>query len=139
MNDYDMAMYMAGNAHRGQVDKGGLPYLLHPLHVASFFGGERKILAVLHDAVEDSPLTMADLEGAGFSQRVLDGVSCLTRSRGEDYDRYINNLSKNPDAVAVKLRDLEHNMDLTRLPHLDEKCWPRLLKYHSAYKFLENV
>ena len=139
MSDFDTALNIANNAHEGQVDKGGLPYILHPLHVASFFTGDLKIIAILHDVVEDSEITMDILKTYGFSQRVLNGVFCLTRSKGEDYEKYINNLSKNPDAVKVKLRDLPHNMDITRLLVIDEGCWARLMRYHSAYKFLDNV
>ena len=138
MSDFDTALNIANNAHEGQVDRGGLPYILHPLHVASFFTGDRKIIAILHGVVEDSDITMVDLEGYDFSQRILNGVFCLTRPHGEDYDTYINNLAKNPDAVAVKLRDLEHNMSLLRLKHLDENCWPRSIRYHTAYRYLEQ-
>ena len=138
MSDFETALQIANNAHEGQVDKGGLPYILHPLHVASFFEGDRKIIAILHDVVEDSAVTMVDLEGYGFSDRVCRGVFNLTRQHGETYDEYIQGVAKNPDAVAVKLRDLELNMDITRLSAIDGGCWPRLMRYHSAYRFLEQ-
>ena len=138
MSDFDTALQIANNAHEGQVDKGGLPYILHPLHVASFFTGDRKIIAILHDVVEDSAVTMVDLEGYGFSDRVCRGVFNLTRQHGETYDEYIQGVAKNPDSVAIKLRDLEHNMDITRLSAIDEGCWARLMRYHSAYRFLEQ-
>lgn len=138
MSDFDTALQIATNAHVRQLDKGGLPYILHPLHVASFFEDELKIIAILHDVVEDSDVTMADLEGYGFSDRVLRGVYCLTKRHGEGYEEYINRVAKNPDAISVKLRDLEHNMDILRLMVLDERCWPRLMRYHSAYRFLEQ-
>ena len=135
MSDFDTALNIASNAHTGQLDKGGHPYILHPLHVASFFTGDLKIMAILHDVIEDSEVTMGDLESYGFSKRVLDGVFCLTRSKGEDYARHINRVAKNPDAIKVKSRDLEHNMDILRLEHIDV---PRLIRYHSAYRFLEQ-
>ena len=138
MSNFDTALYIANNAHEGLLDKGGLPYILHPLHVASFFTGDLKIIAILHDVVEDSPVTMGDLGRYGFSQRVLDGVYSLTKQQGEPYALYINRVSNNADAIKVKLRDLEHNMNTLRLPHIDEGCWPRLMRYHSAYRFLEQ-
>lgn len=136
MSIFDTALNIANNAHEGQVDKGGSPYILHPLYVASFFTGELQTIAILHDVIEDSDVTLFDLENYGFSERVLSGIAVLTKQQGEPYALYINRISKNPDAVAVKLRDLEHNMDLTRLEVIDEDCWPRMLKYHSAYRFL---
>ena len=135
MSDFDTALHIATEAHEGQKDKGGLPYILHPLHVAFFFTGELKIIAVLHDVIEDSEITLTDLEEVGFSDRVRRGVFHLTRQYDETYEEYIQGVAENPDSVAVKLRDLEHNMDLTRLKVLDV---PRLLKYHSAYRFLEE-
>ena len=136
MSNFDTALSIANYAHEGQLDKGGLPYILHPLHVASFFTGELKIMALLHDVVEDSDIAIDDLENYGFSERILAAIEAITRQQGEPYEVYINRMAKNPDAVAVKLRDLEHNMDLTRLKVLDKGCWPRLKRYLSAYRLL---
>ena len=138
MSNFDTALNIANNAHEGQLDKGGLPYILHPLHVASFFEGELKIIAILQDVIEDSAVTMADLENYGFSGSVRDVLALLTHDPKDSYEQYIETIGTDIRATAIKLRDLEHNMDLTRLKHLDEGCWPRLIRYHTAYKFLEQ-
>lgn len=138
MSNVDTALYIANNAHEGQLDRGGLPYILHPLHVASFFEGELKIIAILQDVIEDSAVTMADLESYGFSGSVRDVLALLTHDPKDSYELYIETIGTDIRATAIKLRDLEHNMELTRLEFLDEGCWPRLMKWHTAYRFLEQ-
>ena len=123
----------ARKAHRGQVDKGGQPYILHPLRVAAGCEGtEEKIVALLHDVIEDTALTEEDLRTAGFSERVLQAVACLTHREGESYGAYIERICQNPLAARVKLADLSDNMNLARIPHPTEKDIARREKYERA-------
>lgn len=139
MSDFTTAIQIAAQAHEGQVDKGGSPYMLHTLHVASHFLGELASIAILKDVIKDSPLTLEGLAAYGFSDRVLDVVETLTRRSGEGWEVYIHRVSKCQDAVAVTLRTLEHAMDLARLPFLEDQTWPRLLRYHTAYRLLAKL
>lgn len=127
------AIIVAANAHKGQTDKGGQPYILHPIRV--MFGCkslEEKTVAMLHDALEDTPLTAADLTDAGFPSEVVEAVVCLTKEEGEEYDTYIERVCMNRLAALVKLADLSDNMDLKRLPEPTERDFRRLERYVRA-------
>lgn len=129
------AIEIAVIAHKGQEDKGGFPYILHPLHLMNqmMFDIELAIIAVLHDVVEDSEWTIARLETEGFSLRVLNALTLLTHDGQDSYDEYIEKIATNLDAILVKRKDLEHNTDITRLKGLRPKDLERMAKYHRAF------
>jgi len=132
------AMQLAYLAHHGQLDRSGVPYIFHPLHLAEQMQTESEIVAaLLHDVVEDTSVSLADLAQAGFSPEVIDAVQLLTHDKCVPYMDYINALKENPIARVVKLADLKHNSDLTRLKDHSEKTRERLEKYAAALKILE--
>lgn len=136
---FQIALELAVEKHKNQTDKAGNPYILHPLHVMENVNSkEGKIVAILHDIIEDTDITEDYLLKIGLSKRIVDAVVALTRSKDIDYQEYIKNLSSNPLAKEVKLADLEHNMDLKRLPTLEEKDLERNRKYQIAYHYLIN-
>ena len=136
---FQIALELAVEKHKNQTDKAGNPYILHPLHVMENANSkEGKIVAILHDIIEDTDITEDYLLKIGLSKRIVDAVVALTRSEDMDYQEYIKNLSSNPLAKEVKLADLEHNMDLKRLPTLEEKDLERNRKYQIAYHYLIN-
>lgn len=136
---FQIALELAVEKHKNQTDKAGNPYILHPLHVMENVNNkEGKIVAILHDIIEDTDITENYLLKIGLSKRIVDAVVALTRSEDMDYQEYIKNLSSNPLAKEVKLADLEHNMDLKRLPTLEEKDLERNRKYQIAYHYLIN-
>ena len=131
------AMRICYAAHEGQVDKSGVPYVFHPLHLAEQMETEEEICtALLHDVVEDTKWTLAELEAEGFPASVLDAVRLLTREKDVSYMAYIERLSGNRIARKVKLADLEHNSDLTRLLEVTERDLRRQEKYFLAKEFL---
>ena len=139
MPTLDDAILLAAQAHRGQKDKVGAPYILHPLRVMLRLKTEEEMMvAVLHDVVEDSAYTLADLERAGFPPHVMEAVDCLTRREGETYEAFIERLKPNPLARRVKLADLEDNLDIRRLPQLGEKDFERLQRYRRAWASLTS-
>ena len=131
---FQIALELAVEKHKNQTDKAGNPYILHPLHVMENVNSkEGKIVAILHDIIEDTDVTEDYLLKIGLSKRIVDAVVALTRSEDMDYQEYIKNLSSNPLAKEVKLADLEHNMDLKRLPTLEEKDLERnKMSYFSS-------
>lgn len=134
----EKAITLATAAHAGHVDRYGQPYILHPLHLmAQMETPEERMTAVLHDVVEDTEMTLAELQAEGFPPEVVRAVGLLTHEKERvPYDVYVANLKPNPLARKVKLADLEHNMDIRRLPELGPKDWERLQKYHRAWLFL---
>lgn len=117
------AIILATRAHRGALDKGGQPYILHPLRVMlGVDEPEQKQIAVLHDVVEDSHLTIAVLRLLGFSERVIAGVDAMTRRKTETYRQYIDRVCQNKDATLVKLEDIDDNSNFSRLPQ-DQWGW----------------
>jgi (p)ppGpp synthase/HD superfamily hydrolase len=136
----EKALQIATDAHRNQYDKYGAPYLLHVVRVMQRGKSEaEQIVGLLHDVVEDTPLTFDDLRAAGFSEEIVAAVQCLTRPPEESYEAFIERIKTNRLAVAVKLNDLEDNMDLRRVPYLTEKDLPRVNKYLKAYHELKNL
>ena len=135
MSTLERAIKIATEAHRGQVDKAGNDYILHPLRVMELGNSlEEKIVGILHDVVEDTDWTFERLADEGFSPIVLDALRCVTKlSENEPYDHFISRVQANPLAIAVKLNDLSDNMDIRRLKTLTEKDFIRLQKYHKAY------
>ncbi|MBX7110646.1 MAG: GTP pyrophosphokinase [Dehalococcoidia bacterium] len=139
MSDLDTALAIAVEAHRGQVDKAGQPYILHPLRVmARVSAPAERLVAVLHDVVEDSPTTLDDLRAAGFPEEVVRAVDFLTRREDETYEAFIERVTGDPLARRVKLADLEDNMTLTRLNELDDRAVERLGRYLRAYRRLRS-
>jgi len=136
----DRAIELAKQHHEGQTDKAGNPYIEHPLRVMNQVESEEeKIVAVLHDIVEDTDISLDDLRNEGFSKEVVSAVECLTKQDGENYDSYIERISFNPLAVKIKLADLEDNRDLTRLPEVTDKDLERVEKYDKALEKLTRL
>jgi len=134
------AIEIAVEGHRGQLTKDGLPYVTHSLHLMSQVSTEvEKIVAALHDVVEDTEFTREDLQAEGFSEAVLEAVDLLTHSDGMDYGDYIERLSGHPVARRVKLADLSHNMDYRRIPELSGSDLERMRRYHDAWQKLSNL
>ena len=138
MSTLERAIEIATEAHKGQYDKAGNDYIGHPLRVMDMGRTEEeKIVGVLHDVVEDTEWTFAQLAAEGFSQEVIDALQCVTKlSENENYDDFIERVKKNSLATAVKINDLSDNMDIRRLPYLSDKDVKRLKKYLKAYKKL---
>ena len=133
------AIGIAVEAHRGQKDKYGAPYILHPLRVMSRLDdAPGRIAAILHDVVEDSEWTFEDLKREGFPKNILDALDCLTRRERESYEQFVNRSARNPLGRRVKLADLEDNMDLRRIPALKAKDLERLQRYHKAWRKLSG-
>ena len=135
----EKATQIAIKAHKGQVDKGGYDYIYHPLRVEAKCNSlEEKIVALLHDTVEDGDIASEYLTLVGFPKDVVDAVISVSRKRGEDYFDFIQRCKANPIGRVVKIHDLEDNMDITRLNDLTEEDMERLKKYHKAYKILNK-
>ena len=131
------AMQIAYAAHHGQTDKTGLPYIFHPMHLAEQMKDEYSACAaLLHDVVEDTELTFSDLEAEGFPAEVIEALKLLTHDPAVPYLDYVKAVRPNPIARAVKLADLHHNSDLTRLDTVDERALQRVEKYAKAIAIL---
>ena len=134
------AMKIAYDAHAGQADKTGIPYIYHPIHLAESMPDENSVItALLHDVAEDTNITIDDLAREGFHEDILTALTLLTHNPAEEYMDYISRLSTCPLARRVKLADLRHNSDVTRLDSIDEKTARRLEKYSRAIRLLEAV
>lgn len=133
------AIILAVNAHRDQVDKVGQPYYLHPIRVMIKVRTEtEKVVAMLHDLLEDTPYTAEDLRSMGYSEEVLAALDCLTRRDNESYEALIDRLKPNSIARRVKIADLEDNMDLTRLHEITHHDLARLQRYLAAWRLLQD-
>lgn len=136
---YQQALAIAKDAHKGQVDKAGVDYIQHPLFVASLVEGElAKAVALLHDVVEDSDWTLEDLRMEGLPEEVVQAVGILTKKRNENYEEYILRVKQNPLARQVKLADLKHNSDLSRLANVTDRDRKRVAKYQKAISYLSE-
>lgn len=134
-----MALKLCFEAHKEQVDKSGLPYVFHPFYLAQQMQTEETtIVALLHDLVEDTEYTIADLTEMGFDKAVTDAIALMTHTKGVEYMAYVRAIKENPIAKAVKLADLKHNADLTRLDSIDEKALRRREKYLEAIRLLSE-
>ncbi len=137
MHKLDKALEIAVKAHTGQKDKAGAPYILHPLRIMMNMNSEEeRIVAALHDVIEDSEITLEDLRKANFTHSILAAVDCLTRRKGEAYETYVERASSLPLAKKIKIADLEDNMNFRRLNHLLEKDKARIRRYQMAYRSL---
>jgi (p)ppGpp synthase/HD superfamily hydrolase len=129
-------LLIATNAHHGQFDRGGNPYILHPMKVMHYIKSEDEELqciALGHDVIEDTDVTYKDLKDAGMTDRIINGIRALTKVPGQTYDEYKEGVFSNVDAMKVKLADLRHNTDVRRLKGVTEKDIARMEKYHRFY------
>ena len=136
-----LAEIIATGAHFGQVDKGYTPYIYHPQRVASFVKTEdEKTVAWLHDVVEDTDVTLQDLKMVGFPIYIINAVDAITHREGEDRQDYLNRVAEDPIAIKVKLADLKHNSDLSRIQFrdLEQKDYDRVERYKREIEYLEN-
>lgn len=130
------AINIAYNAHMGQFDYFGIPYIFHPIHLAEQMDTEQEcVVAILHDVVEDTDVTIEELE-KDFPIEIINAIKLLTHDKSVDYMEYIRYIKKNPLATKVKLADLTHNSDLTRLNEITDKDIRRTEKYKKAIEFL---
>ena len=133
------ALKLCYQAHRDQVDKSGMPYVFHPFHLAEQMTDEATtVTALLHDVVEDTDYTLEDLRAMGFPDAALDAIALMTHDPSVPYLDYGATIKSNPVARAVKLADLRHNSDLTRLDEADEKALERVEKYRKAISILQD-
>ena len=136
----DKMLVIATNAHAGQFDRGGNPYILHPLRVMSYLNTDDEELmctALGHDVIEDTKITYRDLRDAGISERVIAGIRALTKLPGQTYDEYKEGVFASVDAMRVKMADLRHNTDIRRLKGISEKDIERMAKYQKFYLELQ--
>lgn len=135
----EAAIALAAKAHAGQLDKAGEPYILHPIRVMMRLADDTaRIVAVLHDVVEDTKVTLDDLRREGFSEEIVLAVEKLSRRKDETYEQFVERIRPDPLARRVKLADLEDNMDLRRRIPLDEKAFQRLDRYWRAWARLRD-
>ena len=133
----ERAIEIAARTHAGQTDKGGAPYILHPLRVMLRVApGAQQIVAVLHDVVEDSDVTFEDLEREGFAAEVISGLRSVTKVAGESYEDFVARAARDPVGKAVKLADLMENSDLSRIAQPSQKDLERVAKYRRAIAYL---
>lgn len=129
-------LLLATTAHAGQYDRGGAPYILHPMKVMHYLkttDEELMCIALGHDVIEDTKMTCTDLAINGMSNRVINGIKDLTKQPGQTYDEYKEIVFQNEDAMRVKLCDLRHNTDIRRLKGVSEKDIERMAKYQRFY------
>jgi len=137
MSTVEKAIEIAARAHAGQVDKGGTPYVFHPLRLMLAVNMPfERMAAVLHDVVEDTDVTLADLRDEGFPPEVVDAVEALTKIEGEHRLEAARRAAKNPIALIVKLADVTDNMDLSRMSNPSEKDFNRLKEYEQVKELL---
>lgn len=133
------AMIIAYYAHNGQLDKGGFPYIFHPFHISEQMENEYEIcVALLHDVLEDSDVSLEDLKRHGFPEAVTDALELLTKEKECSYLDYILKICKNPLSKKVKCADLRHNLDLSRLYDVTDIDLKRNQKYKQALEILEK-
>lgn len=131
------ALKVCFEAHKDQVDKSGAPYVFHPFHLAEQMKDEKTtIVALLHDVIEDTEYTFEDLRNMGFDNEVIEALMLMTHNKDIPYMDYVAKIKHNPIAKAVKLADLQHNSDLSRLDVVDEKALKRKEKYSEAISLL---
>ena len=136
---YDGALQIAIQAHRGQKDKSSRDYVMHPIRVAEHCKNPKaKIVALLHDTIEDTEVTVDYLREQGFPEEIISGVLSVTKREGEDYESFVARAAENPIGREVKIADLEDNMDIRRLEVLTDEDVIRLRKYLKAWQYLNN-
>lgn len=140
MSTLEKAIEIAAKAHAGMVDKAGAPYILHPLRVMlDQKNNDARIIAVLHDIVEDTDWTLQDLREEGFSEVAINGIAAVTRNEHESYEAFVERAGADPLGYVVKLADLKDNMDLSRIENPSDKDFKRIEKYKRATKKLLSM
>lgn len=133
------AIKISFNAHKNQVDKSGMPYVFHPFHLAEQMDDEYSVcVALLHDVIEDTDIMIEDLKAEGFPKEVINAIELLTHSDSVPYLDYVKTIKNNSIARKVKLADLKHNSDLSRLDNIDDKALERVEKYKKAIEILQE-
>lgn len=133
------AMRIAFEAHKDQTDKNGMPYIYHPIHLAEQMSDElTTCVALLHDVIEDTDMTFEQLEAAGFGAEIIAALRLMTHDEDVPYMDYVAEIKKNAIATKVKLADLKHNSDLSRLDYVDEKAIIRAEKCRKAMDLLTD-
>lgn len=133
------ALKICFNSHVNQQDKSGLPYVFHPFHLAEQMDDEDSVcVALLHDVVEDTDMTFEDLVKEGFNENIISALKLLTHDLDVPYMDYVMKIKTNPLAKKVKLADLTHNSDLTRLDDVNESIIKRVEKYKRAIELLNS-
>ncbi|MFD0715502.1 HD domain-containing protein [Paenibacillus sp. GCM10027626] len=139
MSTLTKALILAAQYHDGQTDKGGNPYILHPVRLMlQASTDEERMVALLHDIVEDTPVTLEELRSAGFSENIVTAVDCLSRQPDESYEQFIERIRGNDLARRVKILDLQDNSDLSRIADPEEKDRARIEKYRRSLEILEQ-
>ena len=134
---FDRALRIAIHAHKGQMDKSGREYIMHPIRVAERCKNLRsKIVALLHDTFEDTDVSAEYLRCQGFPEEIIEGVLSVTKLEGETYDEFVRRAAENPIGREVKIADLEDNMDIRRLIEIKDEDVARLRKYLCAWQYL---
>ncbi|MBF0224424.1 MAG: HD domain-containing protein [Desulfobacterales bacterium] len=134
MSKLEKAISIALDAHKGKLDKAGMPYILHPLRVMFKMKKENEMIAaVLHDVVEDSEITFEQLKNEGFSNEVIDAVKSLTRLPEETYEEFIERACNNPVGLKIKKADIIDNMNMSRIKNITDNDLKRLMRYHKAF------
>ena len=137
MATLERAIEIAVEAHKGQKDKAGNPYILHPLRLMfQMKTDNERMAAVLHDVVEDSDWTLDDLRKENFYNEVIDAVNLLTRDDNDSYEEFVQKAASNPISKAVKIADITDNLDLSRISKMTEKDVDRVKKYQRVLKIL---
>ena len=133
------ALKLSFEAHKDQLDKSGIPYVYHPFHLAEQMETEDAVVvALLHDVVEDTVYTLDDIRAMGFPERIVKSLALMTHDKSVPYMEYVKKIKSDPVAKAVKLADLRHNSDLSRLDYVDERALERIEKYKKAIALLEE-
>ena len=136
---YDLALQIAIRAHKGQKDKSGRDYIMHPIRVSERCTSPKaKIVALLHDTVEDTAVTTDYLCEQGFPEEIIEGVLSVTKREGETYEDFVRRASQNPIGKEVKKADLEDNMDVRRLKEISDEDVERMRKYLRAWRYLNE-
>ena len=134
-----LASKIAYKAHEGQTDKAGVPYIFHPIHIAEQMDSEEScVVALLHDVIENSDITL-EILSKYFDDDIIAALRVLTKKENDDYVMYIKRVKTNKLATKVKIKDLEHNRDLTRLDEVTDKDRKRSMKYWEAIRYLEDI
>lgn len=134
-----IALKLCFEAHKDQIDKSGMPYVFHPFHLAEQMTDEKTtVVALLHDVIEDTEYTLDDLKNMGFSEDILSAIALMTHDDSVPYMEYVAQIKADPIAKAVKLADLRHNSDLSRLDKVTSYDLERAEKYKKAIELLES-
>ncbi len=140
MNLIEKSLEIALKAYRGQKDKAGKTYILHPLRLmAKMHSEEEMATALLHDVIEDSDFTAKDLLAEGIPKSVVEAVQLLSKQPGDSYQEFVDRVLGNPLAAKVKKADIEDNINILRLDSVSEKDLQRIAKYHKAWKRLDGL